>query len=82
MAYIQEKVKGKKIIINFLLAEYHVDGIVDVTLQACHPYTVERDKMRRFCAKLEIPYLPVETDYAQAGSGQLETRMAAFVEML
>lgn len=65
-----------------LIGEYHVDGIVDVTLQACHPYTVERDKMRRFCAKVGIPYLPVETDYAQAGSGQLETRMAAFVEML
>ena len=65
-----------------LIGEYHVDGIVDVALQACHPYTVERDKMRRFCAKVGIPYLPVETDYAQAGSGQLETRMAAFVEML
>lgn len=65
-----------------LIAEYHVDGIVDVTLQACHPYTVERDKMRSFCTNQEIPYLPVETDFAQAGSGQLETRMAAFVEML
>lgn len=65
-----------------LIRQYHVDGIVDVTLQACHPYTVERDKMRRFCAKMAIPYLPVETDYTQAGNGQLETRMAAFVEML
>ena len=51
-----------------LTEQYHVDGIVDVTLQACHPYTVERDKMRRFCARRGIAYLPVEADFVRTGS--------------
>ena len=66
------------------LAEtYQVDGILDVTLQTCHPYTVERDKMIRFCEdSLEIPYMSIETDTGDSDSGQLATRVAAFIEML
>lgn len=66
-----------------LATDYQVDGIVDVTLQTCHAYTCERDKMSRFCEdELEIPYMPVETDLSDADVGQLGTRIAAFVEML
>lgn len=32
--------------------------------------------------KFNIPYISVETDYSQSDVGQLNTRMAAFVEML
>ena len=32
--------------------------------------------------KLNIPYLAVETDYSQSDSGQLSTRIEAFLEML
>ena len=32
--------------------------------------------------KKGIPYTVVETDYSQADVGQIQTRMAAFVEML
>lgn len=62
---------------------YQVDGILDVTLQTCHPYTVERDKMSRFCEdSLEIPYMSIETDAGDSDSGQLATRIAAFIEIL
>ena len=66
------------------LAEtYQADGVLDVTLQTCHPYTVERDKMIRFCEdSLEIPYMSIETDAGDSDSGQLATRIAAFIEML
>ena len=54
-----------------------------MTLQTCHPYTVERDKMIRFCEdSLEIPYMSIETDAGDSDSGQLATRIAAFIEML
>ena len=32
--------------------------------------------------KKGIPYTVVETDYSQSDVGQIQTRMAAFVEML
>ena len=32
--------------------------------------------------KKNIPYISVETDYSQADIGQLNTRIAAFIEML
>ena len=31
---------------------------------------------------MAIPYMKLETDYSQSDVGQLETRIAAFVEML
>ena len=69
-------------IIDQLIHDYQVDGIVDLALQTCHAYTVERDKMRRFCTQKGIPYLSVETGYSSADAGQITTRVSAFIEML
>lgn len=69
-------------LIRQLVAEYHVDGIVDVILQACHPYSVERSRIRRLAEELGVKYISVETDYSQTDIGQLSTRLTAFVEVL
>ena len=70
-------------LIERLSDEYKVDGILDVTLPVCHPYTCERDKMQRLCEDtLGIPYMAVETDPTEESSGQLSTRITAFIEML
>ncbi len=66
-----------------LIDEYKVDGVVEMILQACHTYNVESLAIRRFVnEKKGIPYISVETDYSQADIGQLNTRIAAFIEML
>ena len=66
-----------------LIDEYQVDGVVEMVLQACHTYNVEAYGIRRFVnEKKGIPYIGVETDYSQADIGQLNTRIAAFIEML
>lgn len=65
-----------------LVEEYKVDGIVEVDLQACTPYCTETFKVKQLADSLNIPYLAVETDYSQSDSGQLSTRMEAFLEML
>ena len=69
-------------LLDQLLTNYNVDGVVDLALQTCHAYTVERDKMRRFCVQKSIPYLPVETSFSDADLGQITTRISAFIEML
>ena len=66
-----------------LIDEYQVDGVLEMTLQACHTYNVETRAIRKFVNKEKgIPYINVETDYSQADVGQLNTRIAAFIEML
>lgn len=69
-------------VLEQLIPEYQVEGIIDLALQTCHAYTVERDKMRRFCLQREIPYLSVETGFSNADAGQITTRVTAFLEML
>ena len=70
-------------LVKRLIAEYEVDGVLDVTLQTCHPYTVERYKMMRYCQEeLNVPYMSLETDAGDADRGQLTTRVSAFIEML
>ena len=66
-----------------LIDEYKVDGVVEMTLQACHTYNVETFGIRRFVnEEKKLPYINVETDYSQADIGQLNTRITAFLEML
>lgn len=65
-----------------MMKKYKVDGVVEVVLQACHTFNVEADFMRRAVEEQGVPYMKLETDYSTADSGQIETRIAAFIEML
>ena len=65
-----------------LLDEYKIDAVVEVVLQACHTYNVESYYIKRFVTERGIPYMCVETDYSSSDIGQLNTRCAAFIEML
>lgn len=70
-------------LIKHLVSDYRIDGVLDITLQTCHPYTVERDKMMRLCKEtIKIPYMAIETDVSDSDIGQLATRITAFIEML
>ncbi len=63
--------------------EYKADGVLEMTLQACHTYNVEHKSIERFCTeKKNVGYFMVETDYSTADVAQLNTRIAAFIEML
>lgn len=65
------------------ITDYAVDGVVDVVLQACHTYAVEGLQIKRFVNnEKSIAYTSIETDYSTSDVGQLNTRMAAFIEML
>lgn len=65
------------------IEEYKADGVIEMTLQACHTYNVESKSIEKFCTeKKNVPYFHVETDYSTADVAQLNTRIAAFIEML
>ena len=74
--------KNRYELLGRLIEEYKVDGVVEMTLQACHTYNVEARSIEKFVKGKGVPYIHVETDYSQEDIGQLNTRMTAFVEML
>jgi benzoyl-CoA reductase/2-hydroxyglutaryl-CoA dehydratase subunit BcrC/BadD/HgdB len=64
-----------------LAREYHVDGVVHYNLQFCHTYANEAVKVEKRLEKEGIPLLCIETDYGD-DTGQLRTRIDAFLEMI
>lgn len=75
--------KNRMALLDRLIDDFRVDGVVDLVLQACHTYNVETGMVRKLVKEQKgIPYTAVETDYSQADIEQLNTRMAAFIEML
>ncbi len=65
-----------------LCKEYQVDGVVDINLQTCLTYIIESHSVRRQMKDLDVPFLSIETDYSESDSGQLSTRIEAFLERL
>jgi benzoyl-CoA reductase/2-hydroxyglutaryl-CoA dehydratase subunit BcrC/BadD/HgdB len=65
-----------------MIEKYKVDGVIEVVLQACHTFNIEAFQMSRMVEEMGIPYMKLETDYSTTDSGQIETRIAAFIEML
>ena len=65
-----------------MVKKYKADGVVEMVLQACHTFNVESTLIQRMCHEEGIPYMKLETDYSTSDSGQIETRLAAFIEML
>lgn len=69
-------------LLSRLVEEFKVDGVVEMTLQACHTYAIETAQIRKLMQDRDVPFISVETDYSTADVAQLKTRLAAFIEML
>lgn len=65
-----------------MIEKYQVDGVIEVVLQACHTFNVEAFQMGQMVENLGVPYMKLETDYSTTDCGQIETRIAAFIEIL
>jgi len=63
-----------------LAKEYRVHGVVQYVLQYCHGYNVEALNVARALKEEGIPGLKIETDYSEEDTGQLRTRIEAFLE--
>jgi benzoyl-CoA reductase/2-hydroxyglutaryl-CoA dehydratase subunit BcrC/BadD/HgdB len=75
--------KGRLELLGRLIDDYRVNGVVDLTWQACHTYIVEGDFIRRYVRdNFGLPYIQLETDYSTSDIEQLKTRISAFIEML
>ena len=73
----QERMAG----ILKLAKEYRVHGVVQYVLQYCHGYNVEALNVASTLKSEGVPSLKIETDYSEEDSGQLRTRIEAFLEL-
>ncbi len=62
--------------------EYNADGVIDANLSFCHTYAVEHRDVERALKEKNIPVMQIETDYSTEDSGQIKTRVEAFLEMI
>lgn len=70
-------------LLGTLIEEFRVDGVVDITLQACHTYSIESHSVKEYLrTHHNIPLLQIETDYSDADSQQIQLRVEAFLEIL
>ncbi|OIQ11404.1 double-cubane-cluster-containing anaerobic reductase [Neomoorella thermoacetica] len=75
--------RGRLELLERLIKEYRVDGVIDLTWQACHTYNIESYSIKKLVQEKEgLPFLPIETDYSTSDLQQLKVRIDAFLEMI
>ena len=65
-----------------LAQEYRVDGAIYSYLKFCPCYGMTKAAFMRRFQDLEIPVLELGNDYSLGDTGQIKTRLEAFVEVL
>jgi len=65
-----------------MINDFHVDGIIDLTWQACHTYNVEAFAVGRMVKQKGLPYLHLESDYSGSDLGNLQVRIGALLELI
>jgi len=74
---------GRFNLLGELIEEFSVDGVADLTWQACHTYNVESYRIEKFVKETyQLPFLHLETDYSESDTEQLRVRIEAFLEMM
>ena len=74
----QERIDG----IVRKIREYNVQGVVEYVLQTCHGYNLEALRVEAALKEINVPSLKVVTDYSEEDTGQLRTRIEAFLERM
>lgn len=68
--------------IKEMFKKYNAKGVIHYNLQFCQPYIIESGLVESNLEGNGIPTLRLETDYSQEDTGQLKTRIEAFVERI
>lgn len=74
---------GRFDLLREMIRNFSVDGVIDLTWQACHTYNVEAYQVNEMIREeFGFPTLHLETDYSESDSEQLRVRIEAYLEML
>ena len=79
----QDKIQDRKHYVRKLAEEYNADGIIYEQIKFCDPWAYERTVASHIMREEHhIPVLSVDRPYAIGNSGQMRTRVQAFVESM
>jgi benzoyl-CoA reductase/2-hydroxyglutaryl-CoA dehydratase subunit BcrC/BadD/HgdB len=65
-----------------LARDYRVDGVVSQVIRYCVPYAHDLPLITERLKQTGVPTLALDVEYGTSGSGQIRTRVQAFLEML
>jgi len=65
-----------------LVRDYQVDGVIGQIVHYCVPHAMEQPALRMLLREAGVPVLELEVEYGAMGTGQIRTRVQAFIEML
>ena len=75
--------EGRLELLDRMVEEFKVHGVMDLTWEACHTYNVESHLIAEHLKdKHNLPLLHIETDYSDSDVAQLRTRIEAFLDIL
>lgn len=79
----QEKVQNRRDFVAGLVRDYHAEGVIYEQLKFCEYWGYERALASHIMqSDYNIPAVSIDRQYTASGSGQLRTRVQAFVESL
>ncbi len=65
-----------------LARDFRVDGVISQIIRYCVPYAHDLPLLTQRLQAQGIPTLAIDVEYGTSGSGQIQTRVQAFLEML
>lgn len=65
-----------------LVKDFKVDGVISQIIRYCVPYAHDLPLLRDRLKEVGVPVLALDVEYGTSGSGQIQTRVQAFLEML
>ena len=79
----QDKVQNRRDYVAGLARDYHAEGVIYEQLKFCEYWGYERALASHIMqSDYDIPAVSIDRQYTASGSGQLRTRVQAFVESL
>jgi benzoyl-CoA reductase/2-hydroxyglutaryl-CoA dehydratase subunit BcrC/BadD/HgdB len=64
------------------IKDYRIDGVIYHVIRGCHLYAIEYMRLKKLLEKENVPMYYLDTEYSREDSGQIKTRIEAFLEML
>jgi len=65
-----------------IIRRHRVEGVVSANIRYCAPYAHDLPLLRTELTRMGLPVLALDIEYGTPGSGQVATRVQAFLEMI
>ena len=65
-----------------MIEEFNVQGVISEIVRYCVPYGHDKPFLKERLKERDVPLLELDLEYGSGSSGQVRTRVEAFIELL